>query len=263
MKRLTAFIIILLGALFAFSAHADNFTFTGNEARAPKIFKDRDGTPRGIVIDVMKYIEKETGDKFTFNLLPLARAIESAENGDMGIIGFSKTSKRLEKFDYSEEPLYIDEVVLVVKKGKEFQFNNMDDLKGKKIGVARGASYGEAYDVAVANKVFEPVPGTLPTQQLAMLLSDRLDAVLITSGKAGLEDAINYFSPGLAGLDLAKRRDEFLILPKPFNRDPNYVAFAKSAKKTDFLKKVDRVLREANKSNIISKIIDNYSPQKN
>lgn len=257
MKRL----LPLLLMFWVFSAVqnkalAEEIELTGNEARAPKIFNDADGNASGVLIEIMKYVAQETGAKFSYKLYPFARAYDQTVKGNMGIIGLSVTAERLALLDYGKEPLFYDDVVLVVRAGKEFPFEKLEDLRGKKIGVPRGSSFGELYEKAVKEKIFEPVPGPRPSTQLAMLLLDRVDAVMISMGKVGLEEALKGESGKDA--DLRQERAKFVILPKPFARDPNHMAFAKSMHKTDFLVKVDQALIKGHQSGAIARLIDQY-----
>jgi len=206
----------------------------------------------------MKFVGKETGDKYNFKLFSWARAYDTALKGEMAIIGLSKNTERLALFDYSEEPLFYDDLILVAKKGKEFNFENVSDLKGKKIGTARGASYGEIFEKAIKDNVFEAVAGNSPSSQLGMLLLDRLDAVLISVGKAGLEEACKDKTIP----DLQSKKNQLVILPKPFNRDPNYVAFAKKMGKKEYLNRIDQVLKKAAKSGELNKIVDKFISSK-
>lgn len=257
MKKLLGWLALLL-ALNAvqYSALAQEVVLTGNEARAPKVFNDSEGNAGGVLIEIMKYVAQETGEKFSFRLYPFARAYDQAVKGNMGIIGLSVTAERLALFDYSKEPLFYDDVVLVVRAGKEFPFETLDDLKGKKIGVPRGSSFGELYEKAIKDQIFQPIPGPRPNSQLAMLLLDRMDAVMISMGKVGLEEALKGESGKDA--DLRGERTKFVILPKPFARDPNHVAFAKSMHKTDFLARVDQALSKGHQSGAIARLIDQY-----
>lgn len=256
MKTIKVCLALLLFLLLpAQPSLAEEIRITGNEARAPKIFNDRNGAAQGILVEIMRHVQQETGYNFTYTLYPWARAYKSAVNGEAGIIGLSVSKERQAIFDYANEPLFYDELVLVVKAGKEFPFSSISDLTGKSIGVCRGCSYGEAYEQAVRDKVFEPVQGDTPTAQLAMLLVDRIDAVLIPVGRAGLEDALRGKS---AGIDLLKHRDKFVILPKPFARDPNYLAFAKSMEKRKLLARVDQVLKKGHESGAIQRLTDRY-----
>jgi len=255
MKLLRPLTIAMLGlSVWCTQAQAEEFTFTGNETRPPKVFNDPAGNANGVLVEIMKFVGKETGDKYNFKLFPWARAYDTALKGEMAIIGLSKNTERLALFDYSEEPLFYDDLILVVKKGKEFSFENVSDLKGKKIGTARGASYGDIFEKAIKENVFEAVAGNTPSSQLGMLLLDRLDAVLISVGKAGLEEACKDKTVPT----LQSKKDQLVILPKPFNRDPNYVAFAKTMGKKEYLNKIDQVLKKANKSGELNKIIDKF-----
>jgi polar amino acid transport system substrate-binding protein len=252
MKACFAALAFLLGCT---QSAADEVRITGNDARPPKAFNDQSGVAQGILIEIMRYVQQQTGNQFNITLYPWSRAYKTALNGEAGIIGLSLSRERQEIFDYTSEPLFHDEVVLVVKAGKEFPFSTIRDLKGKAIGVCRGCSYGEAYENAVKEKIFEPVQGDSPSAQLAMLLADRIDAVLIPVGRAGLEDALRG---NQAGVDLLKHRDKFVILPKPFARDPNYLAFAKTMDKKKLLMQVDQALKKGNESGAIKRVVDKY-----
>lgn len=257
-KHCLAMLLCLL--LTVQSSLAEVIHLTGNEARAPKVFNDEHGVAQGILIEIMRYVQRETGYTFDYALYPWARAYKSALNGEAGIIGLSMSKERQAIFDYASEPLFYDELVLVVRAGKEFPFSSISDLKGKAIGVCRTCSYGEEYDKAVRDRVFEPVPGDNPTVQLAMLLFDRIDAVLIPVGRAGFEDALRRKS---AGFDLSQQRDKFAILPRPFARDPNYLAFAKDMKQKKLLARVSQVLKKGHESGAIQKLIDQYINDRN
>jgi len=255
MNLLRSLTIAVLGlSIWCNPVQAEEFTFTGNDSRPPKIFNDAGGNPNGVLVEIMKFVGKETGDKYNFKLYPWARAYDNATKGAIAIIGLSKNTERLALFDYSEEPLFYDDLILVVKKGKEFPFENVNDLKGKKIGTARGASYGDIFEKAIKENVFEAVAGNTPSSQLGMLLLDRLDAVLISVGKAGLEEACKDKTVPT----LQSKKDQLVILPKPFNRDPNYVAFSKKMGKKEYLNKIDQVLIKAAKSGELNKIVDKF-----
>lgn len=261
MKRTSRFLAVL--ALMFGVVHcaaAEETRITGNEARPPKVFNDRSGVAQGILVEIMRYVQEQTGIQFSYTLYPWSRAYKSALNGEAGIIGLSLSKERQAIFDYTSEPLFHDELVLVVKAGREFKFSKIGDLKGKTIGVCRGCSYGEAYESAVKEGIFVPVQGDSASAQLAMLLYERLDAVLIPVGSAGLEESLRGKH---SGIDLLKHRKEFVILPKPFARDPNYLAFAKTMDKRKLLAQVDQALKKGHESGAIKRLVDKYIAERN
>ena len=251
-SRFLAIIVVLASCISG--CLAEEIQLTGNEARAPKVFLDG-GKPSGILVDITHYIEKELKLTFNIQLYPFNRAYRDAVDGKSGIIGLSRTSDRLPLFDYGDEPMFYDDVVLVVEKGKEFPFSTIEDLRGKKLGIPRGASFGDEFDKAVKEGIFTTEGGAHPTQQLAMLSAGRLDAVLVGVGKQGLVEALR----NKEATSLIRPGTEFTVLPKPFARDPNYMAFAKTANRSELLHQVDKVLRKGYATGAIPAIIDKYS----
>jgi hypothetical protein len=54
---------------------------------------------------------------------------------------------------------------------------------------------------------------------------------------------------------LIQKKDQFVILPIPFKRDPNYLGFAKSANMKPFLLRFNAVLKQGFESGDLQKII--------
>ncbi len=136
-------------------------------------------------------------------------------------------------------------------KGNDFPFDDIQDLKGKTVGVQRGSSYGEQFEKG-KNEIFTPEEDNHGKQRLLKLLSRRIDVALIGPGKAGLDSVISQSK------ELMKRRDEFVILPNLFRRDPNYLGFAKTMNMEAFLQEFNKVLMKGWQSGAIQKIIDSH-----
>lgn len=232
------------------TSHADDrILLYGNAIKPPKTW-DESGSPKGILIDIIREIEKRTDLEFDIQMRPWARAYKNALEAQGGIYGLSKTRERLSLFDYSI-PMYYDEIVLVVLKGNEFQFNSMADLAGKRIGVTRGASYGDEYADALGT-IFIPVYNSNPTHSLRMLHEGRIDATVIGPGKAGL---LHFLSrdPYLKGLD-----DKFVILEKRLAKDTNHIGFRKTMKCGKTLQTINQALRSMWQDGSIDRIIEKY-----
>jgi ABC-type amino acid transport substrate-binding protein len=245
---------LLLGLiLLCRCAVAETLVFTGNEARAPKIYNDAAGHAQGVLVEIMKYVATQTGDEYSFKLYPMARAIQSAEHGELGIIGFSKTDERLAKYDYSAQALFNDEVIIVIDCARKQYTTSIEDLFGARIGVTRGGSYGQVYEDQVKNKLFTPIAGSAPEKQLAMLLAGRLDAVLISAGMAGLNTALAAKPSPFK--DVARARSSLCVVEKSLVFDPNYVAFAKGLHMQDVLAKIDHAIMVGYHTGAIQKII--------
>lgn len=248
MKRLLALTIFILAA--ACSGAAEEILIFGSEAKAPKVFLSN-GRPAGILVDLMNHIDQQMeGETFRIELYPWKRAYVKAEQGEGGVIGFSKTEERTRNFDFSDV-MYYDEMVLVVLKGKEFRFTRMEDLMGKKIGTSRGSTYGDEFERG-KRTIFTVEEDTNNVQRLKKVMGGRIDAALIGPGRKAVYEAINS-DPVLRG-----KKELFVILPRPFNRSPNYLGFHKSMKKKEFLARFNLLLDRAVEDGTLQRIIDRY-----
>ena len=253
MIRLNNLIILLFVIILLTNGTAvfcGDLLIFGNNDKSPKYYLENK-KPKGILIDIMRYAEAETGYSFDIILYPWKRAYHNALQEKGGIIGLSKNSERLRIFDYSDV-MYYDDLVLVVLKGNEFPFDKIEDLKGKTLGVQRGSSYGEEFEKG-KGVLFETVEDDNQVNRLRRLLRNRLDAALIGPGKIGFSHIVRQDS------ELLRRKDEFVILPKLFKRDPNFLGFLKTMEMRTFLEKFNRALEKGRKTGAVQKILDSYS----
>jgi len=231
------------------ACHAEAIVVFGNEYKPPKILL-KNNVPSGILVDILQSIGKETGQTFDIRLYPWKRALHLAVEGHGGIVSISMTRERLQLFDFSD-PIYYDQILLVTKKGKEFHYESMMDLKGKTLGTPYGASYGDEFEAA-KNVVFKIDEDSTSIQRLKKLLAGRIDVALINPGYAALLKTL-HDDP-----ELSARASEFAVLEHPFRNDPNYLAFPKSMHMQVFLSKFNQALHNAEKQGVIQKIIDSY-----
>ena len=228
---------------------AERITLFGNTAKPPKTWSE-DGAPKGILVDIIKEIQKRSDLDFTIEQRPWARAYEQALQGAGGVYGLSKTQERLELFDYSE-PIFIDEILLVTLKGRDFPFESMADLAGKRIGTTRGSVYGDDFKYAMEN-IFIPIYSNDPVLRLRMLLERRIDAAVIGPGKAGLRFQLER-DPYLIG-----RAEEFVVLEKPIAVDPNYIGFKKTMNQGKTLETINRAVHSMLEDGSLEAISQKY-----
>ena len=137
-------------------------------------------------------------------------------------------------------------------KGHQFPFKAIDDLAEKIVGVRRGSSYGDEFERGKKG-IFTVEEDGNAHQRLRKLLKRRIDVALIGPGKTGLNQVLHDDSK------LFEFRDEFVVLEKPFGRDPNYLGFAKTMKMQAFLKEFNKILKKGYANGNIQQIIDAYS----
>ncbi|MFZ6816124.1 substrate-binding periplasmic protein [Undibacterium sp. Rencai35W] len=168
------------------------------------------------ILHLFSYLEKNSGLQFDVQRYPWLRALENAYRGDGVIFGISKTPERQKLLSFSE-PLFADQVVLISRCDSVFPYATLADLRGKVIGVARGASYGNEFDQA-ANTVFKVEYDTNSNAaRLRKLYTRRMDAIVFYSRSVAaqrLVAEINAIAYTTLGADQATGK-AFCVLPKP------------------------------------------------
>jgi len=248
--RPLALLLMALTALIPVRAQAgETIVIFGNDAKPPKSWME-EGRPRGILVDMLHEIETRTDLTFDIRLMPWKRAYMNALEDRGGIFGLSKNRERRTLFDFSEV-MYVDEMRLVVLKGQEFPFRSVEDLKGKILGVTRGASYGDEFDRA-KNRIFIPSEDSGAVRRLRMLLAGRIDAALMGPGP----DSVRFTV--IRDKTLMENRELFIILDPPFVRDDNYIGFTRFMRQSETLEKINAALRDMRRDGTIARIEARY-----
>jgi len=227
---------------------ANELIVTGPNYGAPKYYLEN-GQAKGFVVDITRWVLEDLNQAYKIKLLPWNRAYNNALKAKMAVIGLSKNSSRIKIFDYSDA-IYFGDLMIVVKKGQEFAYQAVADLQGMQVGASHGASYGDVFDNAVSQGVFQVRSFENATTGLKLLLNGRIDAVLLGPGTQGLKRHVNSDDQ----LDI----NQFSILKIPFKRDAKYLGIHKSKNMQPFIKRFNQSLKKAQKSGVVEKILDRY-----
>lgn len=242
------FVACVLGWLMGASAGAADIAVFSGDGSPPKMYV-QEGKNRGILIDILQYADQHLhNDSLQLALYPWARAYLQASSGDGGIVGLSWTRRRDELFDYSD-PLFFDEVVVVVRKGNKFPFRTLSDLRGKRVGIVRDASYGEAFERARDTGVFVVDGDNGASNRLHKLMAGRIDCALFNVGKAGFEETLRIHK------EFLPFKNSLVVLPVPLRSDPNFLAFPKSMQMKPWLAEFNQVIKRGYARGDIPRII--------
>lgn len=142
---------------------------------------------------LLSFLEQKAGLRFEIHRYPWNRVLANARQGEGIIFGLSKTSERQKEFQFSEL-LFSNYVWLIQRADDRFPFNEWSDLKGKRLGIIRGVSYGDEFE-SYRNHLFqvEEDVSSLPAR-LKKLDLKRVDALLWGywhSDRAVVEAALN------------------------------------------------------------------------
>lgn len=161
------------------------------------------------------------------------------------LVAAYKTPEREKYMDYSVAYTK-DPVVLVVKKGKQFPFDNWDTLVSNKGIVMTGDSYGQEFDKFIAEKASVTTVGT-PDEAFALLENGTADYFVYALYSAEgyiydkkISDKVEIVSPYVATEDfylaiskkspLASRMSEVNALLKKYKDDGTIDAIIKKNK---------------------------------
>ena len=184
MKKLLA---ALLLAGVAMSASAADLLDTVKSRGSLKIavegtyppfnFKDKQsGELTGFDVEVARLLASKMGVKAEFVTSEWSGILAGLASGKFDVIvnQVGITAERQKAFDFSD-PYTISSPQLIVSKSSNASFKNLDDLKGKKLGVGQGSNF-EQKAKAVAGVDVKSYPGA--PEYLQDLASGRLDAAL-------------------------------------------------------------------------------------
>ncbi|NRF68259.1 amino acid ABC transporter substrate-binding protein [Aquincola sp. S2] len=166
--------------------------------------------------------------------LPWSRALAGLDQAELGVGGIYKNSERVQKYDYSA-PIFVEKLVLYVRRDKRLVFTGMQDLAGLRIGVIRGWSYGDAFDLARRAGRVETEEVASDAQNFSKLESKRLDAIVAVE-QAGTAQLASGHYPSV------------IALQTPLAVNPTHLAFHKSADKRALLARFDSAIEAMRRS---------------
>ena len=148
---------------------------------------------------------------------------KATQAGDIDMLVSAYRNKERDSYLLFTEPYLSQPVVIIVKKGEEFQFTNWDTLIGKKGASNSGESYGDAFDNYLRQNLdvsFLPVERAielLSRSEIDYLIADLYTALIYSRLLQG-EKAITILEPAVTVQDFhfAVNRDSALasFIPK-------------------------------------------------
>ncbi len=167
--------LILVMALAGQFVQAEVFRiFTVNEP--PANYINSSGEPDGYVVDIVKAMQKKTGDKSTIEFLPEARALKAIEvSPDILFFSLSKTPERSGNFHWVAKVMSKKWQVYALKKS-EISIDNLEQLKKlSEIGTVRG----DVREEWLVNHKFTNLHSvTQHSQNIQRLLAGRIPAIV-------------------------------------------------------------------------------------
>jgi ABC-type amino acid transport substrate-binding protein len=217
---------------------------------------DRDGKPVPLskaTTDLLSYIEKTLTIHFQIQRVPWKRAMSNALKEDLVLMGMSINKDRLDKYLFSDA-INANGNWLVTRCDSRFPFDNLQDLKGKLIGIVAATSAGDAFDGQIG-KLFN-VENDIGAgiSRLQKLMARRMDALVWYSNVDApltLEHGINlsYTQRGLSNTTGDPK--PFCVLPKPISIVSNHFAMRISTANRQLLDRINQAMAKGRKEGAI------------
>jgi polar amino acid transport system substrate-binding protein len=240
-------IFVLSLGLFSHAYGHDKDTLTiFVDSNYPPYMHALEGTAAdGLYPRLLQEILDQTGQKVEIKAYPWKRALMHSAEGKGAVAGAYKNNERLKIYDYSN-PFYQEKLVIFVNKNNPFEFNSIEDLKGKVVGVNRGWSYGQEFDDARANNLFDVNIRNQPNENFTMLALGRIDCLILDeqSGESFIQ---------IMGLE-----DKVVSLSNAFSVTDGHLIIPKTLKKEAFLSEFNAALEKIQKDGTYNSIVQAY-----
>lgn len=220
MLKTALIILFVLMKINLFSL--DTVKIAVDEGVIPLMY-EKEGEARGLYPLLIKEIFDRIEVDVVIEPLPWKRALFYADEGLMGVGGVYKTKDRLEKYDFSDE-LFKEIIVIYTLRNNSFEYNKLSDLYGKKVGILRGWSYGDEFDVFSSRNLIIVEEVSTDEQNFKKLLSGRVDCILIVKEVAEL---ILEKNPSFKKL-ISLKTPTFIV-------NPTYLIFSKGSNQRELL----------------------------
>ena len=184
MRKITI-IVTMIVALTALHDHpvayADVITLVADEWCPYNCTPDTDHP--GFMIEIAQYAFEQAGHTIAYTTIPWARAIQKTRSGQYdGIVGTGLDETP--DFIFPEHELGLAAHTFFVKQGASWKYTGLDSLEQISLGVTRGYSYGNLFEVYIQPNQGDPeriqiVSGeTGLMQNIRKLLLERVDAII-------------------------------------------------------------------------------------
>lgn len=204
----------------------------------------------GFVLHVVREIFENAGYKVNYQFVPWKRAIIILERGKVDASAYWYKDNKRDSFAYHSEPVTNEKLVFFYRKTNPFkEWNSYEDLKGLKIGLARGNTYPDELQKLINDKVLSADVAGQDLFSFRKLVHGRID-VLPIAEVMGNEILSKEFTSSIqATIDYSS---------KPLTVTTGHILFSKNrVKAKEYLEVFNKGLKQIKDNGIYDKYFDN------
>ena len=200
----------------------------------------------GVAVEIVNEIfSRIDGAEVRFPLIPWNRALREVEDGTSdGIVILLKNRER-ERYMVFSEPLLVGENLFWSASDNTipaFEWKDLGDLKGLKVGVTEGYSNGAQLDRSIENGEIEAVSAPAVENLFTMLAYGRIDVAVATN---------------VVGYALARKYPESGIKPasRPVNTEIFHLGISKKSTAVKLIPEINQAIQSLRAEGYIQKIL--------
>lgn len=200
----------------------------------------------GIAVEFANEIFGRLQIETEIKLYPWKRCLNQMETGQRdGLLLLTKNKEREEYMVYSDK-IMSDRDLIWYKKGKNIQWDDLEDLKEYRIGKTAGFNYGDKFNEAAKKYSFTIHTASGDWNNFKKLDANRIDIFICNETAA---KSIFKEDPELAG--------KFEYANKPLKSVDFHMSFSKKSEAVKILDDVNRVINELKEDGTIDRILTN------
>jgi len=201
----------------------------------------------GTAVDLLNTIFNQIDGYFaTFPYTPWKRGLLDLQQGRKDAMALVLKKPGREEFMLFSKPVFEINTVLFSRYSKfksGFEWTDMDDLHGLRIGVVEGYTYGKEFDELIESKKVTVASLAVSEQGFKMLALDRID--LLAENRAVGEEIIKTVYPN----------QTFHISQKPVNQDVLYIVVSKNSPRAHVIREINSVLERMEETGEVKRIL--------
>jgi polar amino acid transport system substrate-binding protein len=229
---------LFLACLMTFESQAQTLRVMLNDVAPYTLHGDPQQRP-GMHHEIMQALARQTDLALELNSALYVRLALSLKDGSADLV-VGVEGPELETLATRVRPMHVFKFVVITKKSSEIR--NVAQLKGKLLGVARGAFYDESINNDDSIRKYGMAD---PFQGVRMLALDRLDAVISS-------DYLLAYALRQPGLDSSQFDKPFAVNEK------SYVIYARKDLNAEVLVRLQRGMDALQKSGQVDRILRSY-----
>jgi ABC-type amino acid transport substrate-binding protein len=245
--RILVFFLIANVGIVNVSFAEQSLYLIGDEDNKPECYIDGDGNVTGSDVEILRELGKRLDLKLEIELAPWIRVLSMVQSGKAdGGFPLFVTPERKEYALYSKVPIHVSVMTLYTQSDHEFDYNDFSDLYHKKIGINRGYSISEEFDLAAQAGDIQITEVDSIDQLVKMLTGGRIDAIAATP--SSITTYLKEHGIEISAIGHVRSRAAYLTLSK----------VAKIKDKDQLLEKINQELRVMEQEGIIEEITQKY-----